>query len=184
MQITEPKWYRPVYYASRKLSKPERHYSMMEREVLGMVYSVTKYQHYLLGRKFSFHADHFALVYLVSKDPVTTGVWIRYISPARSSPCGSRLSKPVGIQRSRQWCSWQAEITCGSKPEFLFGVGHTISQGSRQKLTDYGPKWREKAVLREVHCGVTRGHYVGDATTRKIWRSRYWWSTTLKDAVR
>ena len=65
MQLTEPKWYRPVYYASRKLSKAERNYSMTEREALGMVYSVTKYRHYLLGRKFSFHVDHSALLYLV-----------------------------------------------------------------------------------------------------------------------
>ena len=43
MQLTEPKWYHPVYYASWKLSKVERNYSTMEREALGMLYSVTKY---------------------------------------------------------------------------------------------------------------------------------------------
>ena len=63
MQLIEPKWYRPVYYASRKLSKTERNYSTTEREALGMVYSVTKYRHYLLGRKFSFHVDHSGLLY-------------------------------------------------------------------------------------------------------------------------
>ena len=71
MQLTEPKWYRPVYYASRKLSKAERNYSTSEREALGMVYSVTKYRHYLLGRKFSFHVDHSILIYLVSKASLT-----------------------------------------------------------------------------------------------------------------
>ena len=67
MQLTEPKWYRPVYYPSRKLSKAEQNYSTTEREALGMVNNVTKYRHYLLGRKFSFHIDHSALLYLVSK---------------------------------------------------------------------------------------------------------------------
>ena len=64
MQVTKPKWYQPVYYASRKISKAEQNYLTMEREDLGMVYSVTKYRHYFLGRKFSFHVDHPALVYL------------------------------------------------------------------------------------------------------------------------
>ena len=71
MQLTELKWYQPVYYASRKLSRAERNYSTTEREALGMVYSVTKYRHYLLRRKFSFHVDHSALIYLVSKASLT-----------------------------------------------------------------------------------------------------------------
>ena len=32
MQLTEPRLYRPVYYARQKLSKAERNYSTMERE--------------------------------------------------------------------------------------------------------------------------------------------------------
>ena len=36
-----------------------------------MVYSVTKYRHYLLGRKFSFHVDHSSLIYVVSKASLT-----------------------------------------------------------------------------------------------------------------
>ena len=71
MQLTEMKWYRRVYYASRKLSTAERNYSTTEREALGMVYSVTKYRHYLLGWKFSFHMDHSTLIYLVSKASLT-----------------------------------------------------------------------------------------------------------------
>ena len=72
MQLTEPKWYRPRYYASRKLSKAERNYSTTEREALGMVYNVTKYRHkYLLGHKFSFHVDHSTLIYLVSNASLT-----------------------------------------------------------------------------------------------------------------
>ena len=32
-----------------------------------MIYNVTKFRHYLLGQKFSFHVDHLALLYLVCK---------------------------------------------------------------------------------------------------------------------
>ena len=71
MQITEPNWYRPVYYASRKLSTAERNYSTTEREALVMTYNITKFRHYLLGRKFTFHVDHAALLYPVEKQTLT-----------------------------------------------------------------------------------------------------------------
>jgi hypothetical protein len=62
---------RPIYYASRRLSKVKRNYSTTERETLGMIYSVTKFHHYLLGKWFTFHVDHSTLVYLVSKALLT-----------------------------------------------------------------------------------------------------------------
>ena len=67
MQCTPPTWYQPVYYASRRLSTAEKNYSTTEREALGMIYSINKFRHYLLGRKFTFHVDHSALLYLVNK---------------------------------------------------------------------------------------------------------------------
>ena len=71
MQCTPPNWYRPVYYTSRRLLAAEKNYSTTERETLGMVYSITKFWHYLLGRKFTFHVDHLALIYLVNKQGLT-----------------------------------------------------------------------------------------------------------------
>ena len=67
MQLTEPNRYRPIYYSSQNLSTIEWNYSMIEWQALGMIYSVDKFQHYLLGRKFTFHVDHVALLYLVMK---------------------------------------------------------------------------------------------------------------------
>ena len=58
MQLSEPNWYRPVYYAGPKLSSAERNYSTT---------SVNKFRHYLLGRKVTFHVDHSTLLYSVSK---------------------------------------------------------------------------------------------------------------------
>ena len=78
MQEATNKWFRPVYYASRRLSKAERNYSTTEREALGMIYSVTKFRHYLLGNRSTFHVDHSALLYLVNK-PELTGKLARWM---------------------------------------------------------------------------------------------------------
>lgn len=64
-KIGEMFW--PVFYASLRLSSTENNYSVKEREALGMIYSVTKFCHYLLGSKFFFHVDHSTLLYLVAK---------------------------------------------------------------------------------------------------------------------
>ena len=45
----------------------ERNYSTTEQEALGMVYSVQKLRHYLLGYPFVFHMDHDALKYMINK---------------------------------------------------------------------------------------------------------------------
>jgi hypothetical protein len=71
MQRYEKNWFRPIYYASRRLLKAERNYSTMEQEALGIIYSVTKFRQYLLDKRFTFHVDHSVLVYLVSKASLT-----------------------------------------------------------------------------------------------------------------
>ncbi|KAK4317640.1 hypothetical protein Pmani_011295 [Petrolisthes manimaculis] len=54
----------PVSYASRKLSKAERNYSTVERELLAVVEGVKKYYQCLYGRKFTIQTDHMPLHYL------------------------------------------------------------------------------------------------------------------------
>ena len=36
-----------------------------------MTFSITKFRHYLLGRKFTFHVDHAALLYIFDKSTLT-----------------------------------------------------------------------------------------------------------------
>ena len=60
------------------MSIGERNYSTTEREALGMAYSINKFRHHLLGKKFTFHVDHSTLLYLLSKQELTTKLarWI------------------------------------------------------------------------------------------------------------
>ncbi|MCO5556957.1 hypothetical protein L7F22_010512 [Adiantum nelumboides] len=68
----------PVYFASRRFSMAEQGYSTTEREALQMVFSATKFRHYLLGKLFHFYVDHQALLYLINK-VVIQGRLIRWM---------------------------------------------------------------------------------------------------------
>ena len=67
-----------IAYASRLLSKAEKNYTTIEKEVLAMVYAVNKFRHYLLGNKFIFYVDYLALQYLVNK-PQVSGKLARWL---------------------------------------------------------------------------------------------------------
>ena len=44
-----------------------------------MIYNINKFPHYLLGRKFTFHVDHAALLYLVEKQQALIGKLARWM---------------------------------------------------------------------------------------------------------
>ena len=46
-----------------------------------MIYNINNFRHYLLGRKFTFHVDHSALLYLVNKQALTSRLvrWMLFL---------------------------------------------------------------------------------------------------------
>lgn len=59
----------PVAFASRKLQPREMRYSACERECLGIVFAVTKFDRYLYGKEFELCVDNSSLEYLQKKKP-------------------------------------------------------------------------------------------------------------------
>jgi hypothetical protein len=55
-----------IAYASRTLNKAEQAYSVIERELLAMVWAVKYYRHYLYGQKIVLQTDHAPLKWLTT----------------------------------------------------------------------------------------------------------------------
>lgn len=59
---------RPIAFASRSLSQAERKYYQLEKEGVAVVFGVSKFQLYLLGRNFTILSDHKSLQYIFSTE--------------------------------------------------------------------------------------------------------------------
>ncbi|XP_070029736.1 uncharacterized protein [Nicotiana sylvestris] len=56
-----------VYYASKIMNSAQVNYTIMEKELLAVVFAIEKFCPYLMGAKVIVHTDHAAIRYLMSK---------------------------------------------------------------------------------------------------------------------
>ena len=59
---------KPIYFASRALSKAERNYAQIEREGLAVIFGVSKFHKYIYGQEFTIVTDHKQLLGLFNED--------------------------------------------------------------------------------------------------------------------
>ena len=62
----------PVFYASKTLAGTESNYSNIEREMLGVVFSILHFKHFTFGQKVHVITDHKPLITLFRKNLHTT----------------------------------------------------------------------------------------------------------------
>ena len=98
----------PVAFESRKLNPAETRYSAYERELLGIVWAIGKWRHYLEGRHFVVQTDHSSLRHLPNQPSVNRRLWkwvsilqgydieIRHI-PGKNNPADA-LTRQVQLQ--------------------------------------------------------------------------------------
>ena len=65
----------PICYDGRKLNPAGCRYSVYERELLGIVWAVGKWRHYLAGAHFTIQTDHDSLKNLPNQPVVNSRVW-------------------------------------------------------------------------------------------------------------
>ncbi|RWR98802.1 Retrotransposable element Tf2 protein type 1-like protein, partial [Dinothrombium tinctorium] len=59
--------WKPIAYASRSLTDAETRYAQIEKELLGILFSCTRFNQYLFGAKFQIETDHKPLISLFKK---------------------------------------------------------------------------------------------------------------------
>ena len=61
------KYFQPIHYASKTLTGAQENYTMIQKELLAVIFSFDKFRSYLILSKVIVYNDHSALRYLLSK---------------------------------------------------------------------------------------------------------------------
>ena len=67
----------PVAFGGRSLHEHEKNYGATQREMLGVVFAVEYFRHYLEGKHFELYTDHQALVHMLTKSD-NKHMWARW----------------------------------------------------------------------------------------------------------
>ena len=106
---------KPIYFASKALSKAEQNYVQIEREGLAVIFGVSKFHKYIYGWEFTIITDHKPLLRLFKED---------------------RAISPTGSARAQRW----ALVLASYHYQLVYKPGSKISNGdelSRLPIEDY-----------------------------------------------
>ena len=68
-------------FASKSLSKSERHYGASKRELLAVIFALHKFAYYLRGNKFNLFTDNNALTFMLTQKKTLPMLlnWLDYL---------------------------------------------------------------------------------------------------------
>lgn len=69
----------PIFFVSRKLTNTEQHYTVGEIEMLAIVFAITKFKYYILGRKFFIQSDNKALSSILNTRILNNRIYRYYL---------------------------------------------------------------------------------------------------------
>jgi len=67
-----------IYYISKNLQGAELNYTLIEKEMLAVVYAINKFRHYITGYPVFIHVDHTTIRYLMNI-PMVGGRLVRWL---------------------------------------------------------------------------------------------------------
>ena len=162
----------PVAGASRSLTDTETRYSQMEREMLGVVFAITRFRQYVLGRQVQVFTDHKPLISIIHKPfdevPPRLQRWLVALMPYQFSltykpgqnlVCADTLSR---APLPEQICM----------PEECRGIGEYVSMVLEEapvKVSDIQLATKEDPVLSSVMHRVLTNAWKGYSPSEELY---------------
>ena len=149
---------RVVEYASRRLNRAERNYSVTERELLAIVWALEKWRKYLFGKRFLLSTDHRPLTFIQTvKEP--RGRIARWISRIQEYDFRIRYTpgkdNTVADSLSRSY-HWTRPLEHETLPQSMNPVSALTFYEDLESLSK---QQREDCELRSIIDAFQDGHW-------------------------
>ena len=186
---------RVIAYGSRLLSKPERQYCVIRRELLAVVKFTQHYRPYLIAQKFTLRTDHGSLVWLriLKELEGQLARWLERLQELNFDVVhrrGTAHGNADSLSRLpfRQCCrvchdtSTTAEIAVTTLQLLGTQTRDSLRQaqladpmdGSPRRLQTVIPEALQREVLSDLHEGAMGGHLGADKTLGRL-KERFYW---------
>ena len=186
-----------VSFASKSLSPAQINYSATKRELLAIVFALSKFRHWLYGARFTLFTDHSALIFLLDgkHENRMLNAWADILlefdfsivhRPGIANVLPDALSRVYQAQgdvssdillspdcsKSIVVCSTEMNIHVSNPAETL----QSFISERLDKIAIEQPK--REPLLNSLHEST---HYGPDSLFRKLWLSGYYWKGMLAD---
>lgn len=164
-----------IKFASRSLSSSERNYGAPQRELLGVLFALSKFHDFIYGRKFTLYTDHQSLTYLLTKVNLAPSLrnWIGEILeydfeivhlPGLENHLPdalSRLYEPSDIEHDKAVGLVMATVVDGAfeliEPSIVKGLGPGIFNEDLDQLEIVNDLLKRNEIMEKAHDGFHEG---------------------------
>lgn len=185
---------RYIAFASRALNKAQTNYPATLRELLAVVFAVSKFRNWLYGRHFTLYCDHSALSYLFTgkHESRMLNYWAYSLCeynfsivhrPGVLNILPDALSRLYDSPlRGESATSSSAQLNVIELDASHRQPTTELKQFIEQRFDKTSPDAdRQTAILEEAH-GLN--HLGADALFKQVWSQGYYWPSLLKDCKR
>ena len=183
----------PIFFASRTLSDAERNYSVIEKELLAIVFAIKKFRCYLYGTTFKVYCDHNPLKHVATMRDPTKRIarWLMLLQDYRfqvhfrpgklnsNADCLSRL--PIVSSVSTPDMNYRMLLQNTPLPvdsPYALHRSNIVMEGgelwfqnsAKQRLKIPAPAARQR-IIDQIHC---LGHF-GIKKTGRLLKELFWW---------
>jgi hypothetical protein len=197
----------PIVFKSRKLSQPERLYSIYDKEMLVIMHALTKFRQYLVGSKFVVKTDHNSLKYFLEQKDLSEHQqkWvtkaqafyfdIEYVKGKKNFVADALSRRPATCFLMEISADWKSHLLVEySKNKFACEVMDGKIHDDRYRVIDDVIFYKDrvylvldlglkKKILTVVHDSPLAGHHGFFKTYRQI-RERFSWKGLKQDVMR